>query len=235
MQQDQNIKGFTILELLVVIAIVAVISAVAYPNFSSWKKERDVRAAAEKVASMIKGIATQTERGNLAYSQFMVLPVPGGLPIFITKGMGSTNFKKIINEGNSPTCAVRPFGYWDDFGKGSRNISGITLRDYYEIFSPGDDVIGKSNISVHIASPSAICYGQGGSYYKAMDGFSRSKNRNVIIEGEATINYIIICDTKENGNMCPSNKLKKPAYLVKWSRFGNVSKFKWNGSDWNRQ
>ena len=68
-----------------------------------------------------------------------------------------------------------------------------------------------------------------------MDGFSRSKNRNVIIEGEATINYIIICDTKENGNMCPSNNLKKPAYLVKWSRFGSVSKFKWNGSDWNRQ
>ena len=29
--------------------------------------------------------------------------------------------------------------------------------------------------------------------------------------------------------------LEKPAYLVKWSRFGNVSKFKWNGSDWNRQ
>ena len=42
---------------------------------------------------------------------------------------------------------------------------------------------------------------------------------------------------KKNGNKCPikGKALEKPAYLVKWSRFGNVSKFKWNGSDWNRQ
>jgi prepilin-type N-terminal cleavage/methylation domain-containing protein len=42
-QQNQDIKGFTLLELLVVISLVAIISAVAYPNFSSWKKEREVR------------------------------------------------------------------------------------------------------------------------------------------------------------------------------------------------
>ncbi len=35
---EKNIKGFNILELLVVIAIIGLLSAVAYPNFSSWKK-----------------------------------------------------------------------------------------------------------------------------------------------------------------------------------------------------
>ena len=60
MQQDQDIKGFTILELLVVIAIIAIISAVAFPSFSKWSTERKVRAATEKVASMISNIATQT-------------------------------------------------------------------------------------------------------------------------------------------------------------------------------
>ena len=72
MQQDQDIKGFTILELLVVIAIVAIISGVAYPSFSKWSTERKVRAATEKVASMISNIATQTQRGTFSYSQLMI-------------------------------------------------------------------------------------------------------------------------------------------------------------------
>jgi len=41
--QAKNIKGFNLLELIVVLTIVGVISAVAYPNFSSWNKERKVR------------------------------------------------------------------------------------------------------------------------------------------------------------------------------------------------
>ena len=51
MQREQDIRGFTILELLVVITIVAVVSAVGYPNFMEWRKDREVRAAAEKVAT----------------------------------------------------------------------------------------------------------------------------------------------------------------------------------------
>ena len=33
------------------------------------------------------------------------------------------------------------------------------------------------------------------------------------------------------------NQLKpeKPAYLVKWTRFGTVTKYKWSGSAWNLQ
>ena len=87
MQQDRNIRGFTLLELLVVISIVAIVSAMAYPNFSSWKKEREIRTATEKVAKMIANIATQTQRGSFAYSQLWVLPVKGQSTVFFTKGM----------------------------------------------------------------------------------------------------------------------------------------------------
>ena len=66
------------------------------------------------------------------------------------------------------------------------------------------------------------------------------QNTNVKLDGVDTPNHIILCTLKNaeaNGGKCPKSgaKLEKPAYLVKWSRFGNVSKYKWNGSDWNRQ
>ena len=239
MQQDQDIKGFTVLELLVVIAIIAIISAVAFPSFSKWSTERKVRTATEKVASMISNIATQTQRGNLAYSQLMVLAVPQQSSIFVTKGMGDKNFKDKLEKGQI-NCPVSPTGYWDDFGKPTKNIQGLNFSEYYEFFNPEDKVIGESKIAVHFTLPSAICFGKGGNYYKATNALSKVSNTNVVIEGSSTPNYIIICTYKnaqKNGNKCPTRgkALEKPAYLVKWSRFGNVSKFKWNGSDWNRQ
>ena len=239
MQQDQDIKGFTILELLVVIAIIAIISAVAFPSFSKWSTERKVRTATEKVASMISNIATQTQRGNLAYSQLMVLAVPQQSSIFVTKGMGDKNFKDKLEKGQI-NCPVSPTGYWDDFGKPTKNIQGSNFSEYYEFFNPEDKVIGESKIAVHFTLPSAICFGKGGNYYKATNALSKVSNTNVVIEGSSTPNYIIICTYKnaqKNGNKCPTRgkALEKPAYLVKWSRFGNVSKFKWSGSDWNRQ
>ena len=239
MQQDQDIKGFSILELLVVIAIIAIISAVAFPSFSKWSTERKVRTATEKVASMISNIATQTQRGNLAYSQLMVLAVPQQSSIFVTKGMGDKNFKDKLEKGQI-NCPVSPTGYWDDFGKPTKNIQGLNFSEYYEFFNPEDKVIGESKIAVHFTLPSAICFGKGGNYYKATNALSKGSNTNIIVEGSTTPNYIVICtyeNAKKNGNKCPTkgNALEKPAYLVKWSRFGNVSKFKWSGSDWNRQ
>ena len=239
MQQDQDIKGFTILELLVVIAIIAIISAVAFPSFSKWSSERKVRAATEKVASMISNIATQTQRGNLAYSQLMVLAVPQQSSIFVTKGMGDKNFKDKLEKGQI-NCPVSPTGYWDDFGKPTKNIQGLNFSEYFEFFNPEDKVIGESKIAVHFTLPSAICFGKGGNYYKATNALSKGSNININVEGSATPNYIVICtyeNAKKNGNKCPTKgkALEKPAYLVKWSRFGNVSKFKWSGSDWNRQ
>ena len=48
----KKIKGFTIFEVLIVLVLVGIISGIAYPNFSEWRKDRAVKNAAEK----IKGI-----------------------------------------------------------------------------------------------------------------------------------------------------------------------------------
>ena len=60
--QDQDIKGFTLLELLVVVALVSIITAIGIPNFNEWKKEREVRVAAEKIAGVLSGVNAQTKR-----------------------------------------------------------------------------------------------------------------------------------------------------------------------------
>ena len=72
MQQKQDIKGFTLLELLVVITIVLVISAVGFPRFMDWRKDREVRVASENIASMISGIVSQSKRGSFPFVQFNV-------------------------------------------------------------------------------------------------------------------------------------------------------------------
>ena len=65
-----------------------------------------------------------------------------------------------------------------------------------------------------------------------------------VSQGVEEDKYIIICtkDLAESsawGNgYCPTDSatgLIKPAYLISWSRFGNVARFKWSGNEWIRQ
>ena len=84
--QEKNIKGFNILELLVVLVIISVLSAVAYPNFSSWKKERETRTAAVKIKSLIIGITAQVRRGLFGYAQVLVKEDDGTITV-TSKGM----------------------------------------------------------------------------------------------------------------------------------------------------
>ena len=80
MQQNQDIKGFTILELLVVVVIVVVISAVGYPKFNDWKKDREVRVAAANIVSMMNGIVSQSKRGSFSFVGFFVTADAGKWP-----------------------------------------------------------------------------------------------------------------------------------------------------------
>jgi len=251
-QQNQDIKGFSLLELLVVIALIGIISGAAYPNFSSWQQERKVRVATEKVSNMISNLSTQVSRGSYAYTQLMIKPISGKSPVFFTKGMRNSTFANIINQGNKPDCKITKIGTWDNISGQTTSIDGDAYSGYIEYYNP-EAGIDNSEISVQFSQESAVCFGRSGNYYKPMGALAKAVNSNQKIEGLDTPNYIIIC-TKGNAEKagksltnssgsCPrgGSTLEKPAYLIKWSRFGNISKYKWtinsktkNGT-WERQ
>ena len=70
---EKNIKGFSFLEIIVVIAMISIISAVAYPNFNNWRKERVIRSAAIKIKSSINNINSQLQKGSYAFVQVDVM------------------------------------------------------------------------------------------------------------------------------------------------------------------
>ena len=94
--QEKNIKGFNLIELLVVIAIISVISAAAYPNFSSWKKAREVRGAAIEIKSLFTNINSQVQRGLYGFVQVEVKATTGEVKV-ISKGMKLSNLAQKIS------------------------------------------------------------------------------------------------------------------------------------------
>ena len=70
---EKNIKGFNIIELLIVIVIISVVSAAAYPNFSSWRKERELRGAAEEIKNLFTNISSQVQRGLYEFVQVDII------------------------------------------------------------------------------------------------------------------------------------------------------------------
>ena len=103
--QEKNIKGFSVLELVVVLTIVAIISGVAYPNFSEWNKERAVRSDVDKIAALIKNTYTQTERGALAYVQIYFNQTSDGL--FVEgRGLTMSTLATKINNGDDDSMLL---------------------------------------------------------------------------------------------------------------------------------
>ena len=189
MKRNREVKGFTLLELLVVLLIVALISAVGYPNFLSWSKDREVRQASEKLANSITSINTQTQRGTYSFTQLLIVPSSSGV-IFKTKGKNKKSFSDLVNAGTPVTCDTTSSAFW--------NNHQIKIDDIKEVY-------------VH---------------------FDNAGQATVVDDANVDIdNYIIICGSNSDCDTEPA----KPAYMVVWSQFGNVSRFKYGKDAWVRQ
>ena len=222
MLQNQEIKGFTLLELLVVLVLIGIISAVGYPSMSSWKNDRDVRSAAEKISNLFTNITIRTKNNSYPYVRVdLTKPMSGSLSI-TSKGMPQELFNEKLNSEITISCDDSD---WDSTSK-VETISTYQLVE--EVF-------------INMSSGSgSVCFSNDGTYFEKtgeinnfLDVFAPGSKET----DNTTDNYIIVCSAKSGyAQECPEtvDQLNKPAYLIQWSRFGIINKYRWNGEVWIR-
>ncbi len=227
--QEKNIRGFNLLELLVVIVIISVISAAAYPNFSSWKKEREVRGAAVKIKNLISNISSQVQRGHYAFVQVEVEvdTAKGDLAELrvTSKGLRMDNFVKKLRDTNWKTNFSERCGAeadWDDDGSESSPPLEVAQIKFVD------------NIAVDfVAGLGTVCFSKDGTYYSGDEQFKNSEHEVVsgfwICSRSSTINKCATGEGSDNPHTIHDN-----VFEVSWSRFGNVTLEKWSKSktDW---
>ena len=216
--QEKNIKGFNLIELLVVIAIISVISAAAYPNFSSWKKAREVRGAAVKIKSLFSNINSQVQRGLYGFVQVEVEATTGEVKV-ISKGMKlSTLSSKIYNSedpwNTDQTSRCASDQDWDDEGM---DLAGNKSNKLEVSWLKFDDIAVNFE-----AKSGTVCFSKDGSWYSAAEEFE-SSGVFYICEGKK-----IKCSVKANGE--PNDLKHDNLFALNWSRFGNITLEKWSKS-----
>ena len=234
--QDEKIKGFNVLELIIVIAIIGVLSAVAYPNFSDWRKDRETRSAVVKIKSLIEGINAQVQRGQYAFVQVDV--EEDDVLIVTSKGMKPKTLATLLNNGESgwwvkpnERCKIVDKAvdeaYWDEDPDPDRNqIIDLDKIEVRQIVLDNVATTWRDDVG-------AVCFGKNDQWYSGNGELVSSSGDDVIVDS-----YLFICNRSNTRSQCDiDNVTGEPTtehdhlYVIEWSRFGNIKLEKWNKRD----
>ena len=239
--QDEKIKGFNVLELIIVITIIGVLSAVAYPNFSDWRKDRETRNSVVKIKSLIEGINAQVQRGQYAFVQVDVeegrlTNEDDGL-IVTSKGMKPKTLATLLNNGESgwwvmpnERCKIvdeADEAYWDEDPDPNRDQ--IIDLDKIEV----RQIVLDNVATTWRDKKGAVCFGKNDQWYSGNGELVSSSGGDLSVDS-----YLFICNRSKTRSQCDiDNDTGEPTtehdylYVIEWSRFGNIKLEKWNKRD----
>ena len=220
---EKNIKGFNLLEVLIVIVIIGFVSAVAYPNLSSWSKERKARGAAIKIKSLMEKINAQVQRGNYAFVQVFFNAGTTSVEVK-SRGMKISTLNSKINDGGNvwnadatSRCNIISDTYWDD--------------DPDEVDIMEVQKIELEEVMVNFEGTSAICFSKNAKWFSGAGTFVTGAGDDIAIDER-----IFVCLRLSGINTCrvdetsgiPADTSDKNLFSVDWTRFGDVTIDKWS-------
>ena len=133
-------SGFSIVELLVVIAVMAVMSAIAIPNFLSWIPEKRLASACDELYS------------NLNYAKMGAIKNNNSWAIVFSPGAGTYQIQRDYGGANTPDKTIT----LSDYGSGVRYGLGNATQSVSNGSLTNDTTSNAIADGVTYASPTNI-------------------------------------------------------------------------------
>ena len=122
-------EGFSLIELVVVIAVLAILSAVALPNFLGVQKDGQVAAAKNTLATIIKECVTSGLRGT-GTTFYDVQAAKGKLNGYTMSFFNGTDSCYSATASGDTGLASYSIAYTSNTGETSRTCTTIAGTDY---------------------------------------------------------------------------------------------------------